>query len=180
MIIIKTKILIKILDNEIWLYKDNKFYKEKTNEIMKNNFITNYKTLEKILKEAINKYKLSNLIIQNKLYIIINKLYCETNLYVLKIVLYNLGFSNYRLIYEEDLYKNLYNNTLCIWNNNGIYIEKDKEIFIDLYNKEDIKRIKSNTLVITHNKEIIKRISKDIISYEEMEIPIFKLINENI
>jgi len=58
---IKSKILIKILDNEIWLYKNNKLYKEKTNDIIENNFITNYKTLEKELKETINKYKLSNL-----------------------------------------------------------------------------------------------------------------------
>jgi len=177
---IKSKILIKILDNEIWLYKNNKLYKEKTNDIIENNFITNYKTLEKELKETINKYKLSNLVIQNKLYIIINKLYCETNIYVLKTVLYNLGFSNYRLIYEEDLYKNLYKNVLCIWNNNGVYIEEDKEKYIDLYKKEEIKKIKQNTLLITHNKEILTRISKDLILYEETDIPIFKLVNEDI
>ena len=49
--IIKSKILIKILDNEIWLYKNNKLYKEKTNDMIENNFITNYKTLEKELKK---------------------------------------------------------------------------------------------------------------------------------
>ena len=178
--IIKTRILIKILDNEIWLLKNNKLYKEKTNNIIKNNFIISHKTLEKELKNIIDKYKLSGLVIQNKLNIVINKLYCDTNHYVLKTVLYNLGFSNYKLIYEEDLYKNLYKNILCIWDYNGIYIENDKEIYIDLYKKEDIKRIKQNTLVITHNKDIIKRINKDIISYEETEAPIFKLINENI
>ena len=178
--IIKSKILIKILDNEIWLYKNNKLYKEKTNDIIENNFITNYKTLEKELKDTINKYKLSNFVIQNKLYILINKIYCETNYYVLKTVLYNLGFSNYRLIYEEDLYKKLYKNVLCIWNNNGVYIEEDKEIYIDLYKKEDIRRIRENTLLITHNKEIIKRIPKDLILYEETDIPIFKLVNEDI
>ena len=41
---------------------------------MKNNFITNYKELTNRLKDMINKYKLSNMIIQNKLYILINKL----------------------------------------------------------------------------------------------------------
>jgi len=111
-IIIKFKILIKILDNEIWLYKNNKLYKEKTNEIIKDNFITRYKTLEKELKSIIDKYKLSGLVIQNILNILINKLYSETNLYILKTVLYNLGFSNYKLIYEEDLYKDLYKNIL--------------------------------------------------------------------
>lgn len=180
MININTKILIKILDNEIWLYKNNKLYKEKTNEIIKDNFITRYKTLEKELKSIIDKYKLSGLVIQNKLNILINKLYSETNLYVLKTVLYNLGFSNYKLIYEEDLYKDLYKNILCIWNTNGVYIENDKEIYIDLYKKDNIRRIKQNTLVITHNKDIIKRINKDIITYEETEAPIFKLINEDI
>lgn len=146
---------------------------------MNNNFITNYKILDISLKDTINKYKLSNLIIQNKLYIIINKLYCETNLYILKTVLYNLGFSNYKVIYEEDLYKELYQNTLCIWNNNGIYTELDKEYYIDLYKKEDIKRIKENTLLITHNKEIIKRINKDLIIYENTTNPIFSLIDKN-
>lgn len=180
MIIIKSKILIKILDNEIWLYKNNKLYKEKTNEIIKDNFIINYKTLEKELKNIIDKYKLSGLVIQNILNILINKLYSETNLYVLKTVLYNLGFSNYKLIYEEDLYNDLYKNILCIWNHNGIYIENDKEIYIDLYKKDNIKRIKHNTLVITHNKDILKRINKDIIIYEEIEVPVFKMINENI
>ena len=147
---------------------------------MKDNFIRNYKILEKELKNIIEKYRLSGLVIQNKLNIIINKLYCETNLYVLKTVLYNLGFSNYKLIYEEDLYKNLYKNILCVWNNSGVYLEKDKETFINLYKKEDIKKIKQNTLVITHNKEIIQRINKDIITYEETEMPVFKFINENI
>lgn len=180
MINISTKILIKLLDNEIWLYKNNKLYKEKTNEIIKDNFIINYKILEKELKKIIEKHKLSSFIIQNKLNFIINKLYCETNLYVLKTVLYNLGFSNYRLIYEEELYKKLYKNILCIWNYNGIYLENDKEIYVDLYKKENIKRIKQNTLVITHNKDIIRRINKDIITYEEMEIPIFKMIYESI
>jgi len=177
---IKSKILIKLLDDEIWLYKNNKLYKEQTDLIIKNNFIVNYKILEKELKKIIEKHKLSGLVIQNKLNIIINKLYCETNLYILKTVLFNLGFSNYKLIYEEELYKNLYKNILCIWNSNGIYIENEKEIYIDIYVKEDIKRIKQNTLVITHNKEIIKRINKNIISYEETETPIFNLINENI
>ena len=146
---------------------------------MNNNFITNYKVLTSSLKDTINKYKLSNLIIQNKLYIIINKLYSETNLFILKTVLYNLGFSNYKIIYEEELYKDLYKNILCIWNSNGVYIENDKEYFIDLYKKEDIKRIKENTLLITHNKEIIKRINKDLIIYENSINPIFKLIEEN-
>ena len=180
MINIKSKILIKILDKEIWLYKNNEIYKEKTKEIMRNNFITNYKELEKSLKETINKYKLSNLIIQNKLYLVINKLYCETNLYVLKNVLYNLGFSNYKIIYEEELYRELYKNILCIWKDNGVYLENDKEYFIDLYNKENIKRIKQNTLIITHNIDMIKRINKDLILYEETNIPIFKMIYRNI
>ena len=146
---------------------------------MNNNFITNYKVLTSSLKDTINKYKLSNLIIQNKLYIIINKLYSETNLFILKTVLYNLGFSNYKIIYEEELYKDLYKNILCIWNSNGVYIENDKEYFIDLYKKEDIKRIKENTLLITHNKDITKRINKDLIIYENTINPIFKLIEEN-
>lgn len=145
---------------------------------MRNNYIANYKILINSLKDTINKYKLSNLIIQNKLYIIINKLYCETNFYILKTILYNLGFSNYKIIYEEDLYKELYQNILCIWNTNGVYIEQDKEYYIDLYNKDDIKRIKENTLLITHNKEIIKRINKDLIIYENTTNPIFKLIEE--
>ena len=145
---------------------------------MNNNFITNYKTLTNSLKDTINKYKLSNLIIQNKLYIIINRLYCETNLLIIKTVLYNLGFSNYKIIYEEDLYHNLYKNILCIWDKNGVYIENDKEYYIDLYKKEDIKRIKENTLLITHNKEIIKRKNKDLIIYENTTNPIFKLVEE--
>lgn len=145
---------------------------------MNNNFITNYKILTNSLKDTINKYKLSNLIIQNKLYIIINRLYCETNLLIIKTILYNLGFSNYKIIYEEDLYHNLYKNILCIWDKNGVYIENDKEYYIDLYKKEDIKRIKENTLLITHNKEIIKRINKDLIIYENTTNPIFKLVEE--
>ena len=73
---IKNHIYIKILDNEIWLYNKNNLYKEKTNNIMKNNFIINYKVLEDSLKRILTKYKLINLIIQNKIYILINKLYC--------------------------------------------------------------------------------------------------------
>ena len=72
---IKNHIYIKILDNEIWLYNKNNLYKEKTNNIMKNNFIINYKELEDSLKRILTKYKLINLIIQNKIYFLINKLY---------------------------------------------------------------------------------------------------------
>ena len=75
MIYIKNKIIIKILEDEIWLYKNNILYKEKTNKILENNFITNYKELTESLKNTINKYKLSNMFIQNKIYILINKLY---------------------------------------------------------------------------------------------------------
>ena len=70
---IKNHIYIKILDNEIWLYNKNNLYKEKTNNIMKNNFIINYKVLEDSLKRILTKYKLINLIIQNKIYILIDE-----------------------------------------------------------------------------------------------------------
>ena len=173
----RNKIIIKILDNEIWLYKNNILYKEKTNEIMNNNFITNYKELTKELKKTIDKYKLSNLIIQNKINILINKLYCETNLYILKVVLYNLGFSNYKLIYEEDLYKDLNDKVLCIWKNNGIYFKNNTCYYIDINNKEAIKKIEKHTLLITSNKDIISSFSNNIIVYENLYDPIFKLVD---
>lgn len=163
------------MDREIWLYKNNILYKEKTNEIMNNNFITNHKELTKSLKNTINKYKLSNMIIQNKIYIIINKLYCETNLYILKVVLYNLGFSNYKLIYEEDLYKNMNDKVLSTWKDNGIYLKNNVCYYIDIKNKQDLKLIEKDTLLITSNKDIINKINKNILLYENTTDPIFKL-----
>lgn len=168
--------MIKLLDNEIWIYKNKKLYKEKTTEIIKNNFITNYKILTDSLRKAIEKHKLSNLIIQNRIYILINKLYCETNLYILKTIMYNLGFSNYKVIYEEDLYKDLYKNILCIWNTNGIYIKDNVEYYIDINNKLDIKKVINNTLLITSNKDISNVFTKDLILYENTYDPIFKLV----
>lgn len=172
------KIYIKILDNEIWISKNNKLYKEKTNTILENNFITNYKVLETNLKQIINKYKLTNLIIQNKIYIIINKLYCETNLFILKTIMYNLGLSNYKLLYEEDLYKDIYPNILSIWKTNGIYIYNNVEKYIDINNKNDIKKISTNTLLITSNKDILNTLKKDLILYENDTNPIFDMIND--
>lgn len=145
---------------------------------MKNNFITNYKELTNRLKDMINKYKLSNMIIQNKLYILINKLYCETNLYILKVILFNLGFSNYKLIYEEDLYKNMSESILSIWKDNGIYLENNTCYYIDLNNKKSINNINKKTLLITSNKEIKDIIDKDLILYENTTDPIFKLTME--
>lgn len=172
------KIYIKILDNEIWISKNNKLYKEKTNTILENNFITNYKVLETNLKQIINKYKLTNLIIQNKIYIIINKLYCETNLFILKTIMYNLGLSNYKLLYEEDLYKDIYPNILSIWKTNGVYIYNNVENYIDINNKNDIKKISTNTLLITSNKDILNILNKDLILYENDINPIFDMIND--
>ncbi len=172
------KIYIKILDNEIWISKNNKLYKEKTNTILENNFITNYKVLEINLKQIINKYKLTNLIIQNKIYIIINKLYCETNLFILKTIMYNLGLSNYKLLYEEDLYKDIYPNVLSIWKTNGIYIYNNIENYIDINNKNDIKKISTNTLLITSNKDVLNILNKDLILYENDTNPIFDMIND--
>lgn len=172
------KIYIKILDNEIWISKNNKLYKEKTNTILENNFITNYKVLETNLKQIINKYKLTNLIIQNKIYIIINKLYCETNLFILKTIMYNLGLSNYKLLYEEDLYKDIYPNILSIWITNGIYIYNNVENYIDINNKNDIKKISTNTLLITSNKYVLNILNKDLILYENDTNPIFDMIND--
>ena len=172
------KIYIKILDNEIWISKNNKLYKEKTNTILENNFITNYKVLATNLKQIINKYKLTNLIIQNKIYIIINKLYCETNLFILKTIMYNLGLSNYKLLYEEDLYKDIYPNILSIWITNGIYIYNNVENYIDINNKNDIKKISTNTLLITSNKDVLNILNKDLILYENDTNPIFDMIND--
>lgn len=175
---IKNKIYIKILDNEIWLYNKNNLYKETTNNIMKNNFIINYKVLEDSLKKILTKYKLINLIIQNKIYILINKLYCETNLFVIKNIMYNLGLSNYKIIYEEDLYKDLYSNILSIWNTNGVYINNNVENYIDINNKNDIKKISTNTLLITSNKDVLNILNKDLILYENDTNPIFDMIND--
>lgn len=172
------KIYIKILDNEIWISKNNQLYKEKTNTILENNFITNYKVLEINLKQIINKYKLTNLIIQNKIYIIINKLYCETNLFILKTIMYNLGLSNYKLLYEEDLYKDIYPNILSIWKTNGVYIYNNVENYIDINNKNDIKKISTNTLLITSNKDVLNILNKDLILYENDTNPIFDMIND--
>ena len=94
--------------------------------------------------------------------------------------MYNLGFSNYRLIYEEDMYVKLYPNILSIWNSNGIYIKNNVEYYIDINNKEDIKKIVNNTLLITSNKEIINKIKKDLILYEYTNYPIFKMIEEKV
>lgn len=114
--------------------------------------------------------------IQNKIYILINKLYCETNLYILKLTLYNLGFSNYKLIYEEDLLKDLHNPILSIWNKTGIYLKDNISHYIDIKNKQHIKLIENNTLLITSNKDIIPNLPKNILIYENTTDPIFKMI----
>lgn len=176
MIIIKNKIILKLLDNEILLYKNKKIYKIKTEQYIKNNYIFNYKILLNTLKKVITKYKLSNIFIQNKLLILINKLYCETNYLVLKIVMNELGFSNYKLIYEEDLYKNMYPSILSLWNDKGIYLNNDVEKYIDINNKKNIRMLTTNTLLITNNKNVISKLNKDIIIYEDTDYPIFKLL----
>ena len=178
MIIIKNKIILKLLDNEILLYKNKKIYKIKTEQYIKNNYILNYKILLNTLKKVITKYKLSNIFIQNKLLILINKLYCETNYLVLKIIMNELGFSNYKLIYEEDLYKNMYPSILSLWNDKGIYLNNDVEKYIDINNKNDIKKISTNTLLITSNKDILNILNKDLILYENDTNPIFDMIND--
>lgn len=90
--------------------------------------------------------------------------------------MYNLGFSNYKVIYEEDLYKNLYKNILSIWNTNGVYLKDNVEYYIDINNKLDLKKVINNTLLITSNKEIINKFTKDLVLYENTHDPIFKLI----
>lgn len=92
--------------------------------------------------------------------------------------MYNLGFSNYKIIYEEDIYKNIYPNILSIWNNNGIYIKNNVEYYIDINNKNDIKKIIPNTLLITSNKNILSKLNKDLILYEYDYYPIIKMIEE--
>lgn len=117
------------------------------------------------------------MVIQNKIYVLINKLYCETNLYIIKTVLYNLGFSNYKIIYEEDLYKDIHNPILSIWKDTGIYFKNNTSYYIALKNKQDIKRIEDNTLLITSNKDIIKKLNKEFLIYENTTDPIFKMID---
>ena len=142
MIIIRNTI-IKILDNEIWVYKNKELDKIKSNEL-------------------------------------INKLYCETNIFIIKNVLYNLGLNNYKFIYEEDYYINLNGSILSIWNTIGIFIKDNKEYYIDLINKINIDKIKDTKLLITLNKEIIKDIldiNKDIVIYENTKDSIFSMID---
>ena len=174
----KNDIIIKILDQEIWFYKNNRIYIEKTSKIIENNFIISNTELEKGIKAGITNNNLLNKLLQNKIYILINKLYSETNIFVIKQVLYNLGYSNYKIIYEEDYYKDIYPNILSIWKDNGIYIKNNVENYIDINNKNDIKKIMSNTILITSNQDILKRINKDIIQYEESEYPIFKMVSK--
>ncbi len=173
------EIIIKILDYEIWIYKNNILYKEKTKKIIENNFIVNNKILLESLKNIIKKYKLKNNIFQNKVYIMINKLYCETNFLVLKDTMLNLGFSNYNFIYEEEIAKKLFSDIILVWNNNGIIIIDDKEYYFDLKNRKNLKNLKGKTLLITSNDTIIDQIleeNNDIIIYENRVDPLFKLI----
>ena len=90
--------------------------------------------------------------------------------------MYNLGLSNYKIIYEEDLYKDLYSNILSIWNTSGVYINNNVENYIDINNKNDIKLISDNTLLITNNKNILNKINKEILLYENDTNPIFEMI----
>ena len=92
--------------------------------------------------------------------------------------MYNLGLSNYKLLYEEDLYKDIYPNILSIWITNGIYIYNNVENYIDINNKNDIKKISTNTLLITSNKDILNILNKDLILYENDTNPIFDMIND--
>ena len=92
--------------------------------------------------------------------------------------MYNLGLSNYKLLYEEDLYKDIYPNILSIWITNGIYIYNNVENYIDINNKNDIKKISTNTLLITSNKDVLNILNKDLILYENDTNPIFDMIND--
>lgn len=171
----KNIILFKILDNEIWMYKNNELIKEKTQNIITNNFIVNNKILLKSLKAIFIKYKISNAIIQNNIYIIINKLYCETNIYVIKNIMYNLGVTNYKFIYEEDLYKDYNKIILSYWNTNGIYISNDREFYID-YKTNLTNLVEENTLIITANKDILNYINKKVLIYENTACPVFYIL----
>lgn len=143
---------------------------------MKNNFIIDNGKLSDCLKNIIKKLKLNNSIIQNKIHIIINKLYCESNKYIIKNILYNFGLNNYTYIYEEDLYKDLNGSILSIWKNNGILYNSTKEEYVELC---DIEKIKKANILITETKDIIdyiKSINKNIIIYEDIKNPIFSLL----
>ncbi len=143
---------------------------------MKNNFIIDNGKLSDCLKNIIKKLKLNNSIIQNKIHIIINKLYCESNKYIIKNILYNFGLNNYVYTYEEDLYKDLNGSILSIWKNNGILYNATKEEFVELC---DIEKIKEANILITETKDIIdyiKSINKNIIIYEDIKHPIFSLL----
>lgn len=171
----KNSILIKVLDNEIWMFKDNELIKMKTQTMITNNFITNYKVLLNSLKNMLSKHKVTNTLIQNNILIIINKLYCETNIFVLKNIMYNLGITNYKFIYEEDVYKNLNKKILSFWNDNGIYISNDREFYVD-YKTNLTNLVEENALIITANKDILSYINKKILVYENTTCPIFSII----
>ena len=171
----KNTILIKFLDEEIWIFKNNELIKEKTQRMIMNNYITNYKVLHDNFKKILNKYKITSAIIQNNIYILINKLYCETNKYVIKNIMYNLGLTNYKFIYEEDIYKDFSKNILSYWSDNGIYINNDREFYID-YKTNLSNLIEENTLVITSNKDILNYINKKVLIYENTICPVFSIL----
>ena len=172
------KIIMKLLDSEIWIYNHKLLIKNNTKTILKNNFIINNKTLQEELKKIITKHKLKNTILQNKIIILINKLYCETNISIIKDIMYNLGFSNYKLVYEEELYKDINKNILSIWNTNGIFIQGDKEEYIELHDIKNFNEIKC--LLITSCKEVIETIKQyfpNMIIYENTKDAIFNMID---
>ena len=65
---------------------------------------------------------------------------------------------------------------LSLWNDKGIYLNNDVEKYIDINNKTDVRMVTADTLLITNNKNVISKLNKDIIIYEDIDYPIFKLL----
>ena len=89
--------------------------------------------------------------------------------------MYNLGITNYKLIYEEDLYNEYNTNILSYWTNNGVYINNNREFYVD-YKTNLSNILEEGALVITANKDILPYLKKKITVYENTICPIFTIL----
>ena len=67
---------------------------------------------------------------------------------------------------------------LSYWNNNGIYLNDNNELYVDCNTNLD-KLIENNTMIITANKDILNNINKKYTIYEDIKCPIFHIFINN-
>ncbi len=184
----KKYIILKFTDSNIYLYNS------KTKNIIIEKIITKYKIIQNtkiidieqfinILEKTIKKYKLNNLLLKNKIYILIPSYYNKTDIFLLNYTFKNLNYYKYYFIKENTLYDYLLNENniiIDLWDNYGektFYIEN--QIVTIPIDKKDIN-ITEKQLIINNTEQKKHLKNKNVIYLEYKKMPLFQMTIDNI